>query len=154
MHFTSERFGKIEYDEAEVIRFPQGVVGFPDMTRFFLYSDERVAPLAWLHSLDDPALAFLVSDPFLFFPEYEVNVKLPPALRKQMGEQQDLRVLAIVTIQSDFSKSTVNLLGPLVVNARTRNGWQIILEDERLSTRNPLFSELKLDEGEEGIKAG
>lgn len=139
MEFISERFGRIEYNEAEVIRFPQGVVGFPDMTRYFMYADERVAPLAWLHSLDDPGLAFLVCDPFLFFPEYEVRVKLPPALRRQMGESHELRVLAIVTIQADFAESTVNLLGPLVINAQTRNGWQVILDDEELGTRHRLF---------------
>ena len=139
MEFISERFGKIEYNEAEVVRFPQGIVGFPDMTRYFMYSDERVAPLAWLHSLDDAGLAFLVCDPFLFFPEYEVRVKLPPALRRQMGESKELRVLAIVTIQADFAQSTVNLLGPLVINAHTRNGWQVILDDEELGTRHLLF---------------
>ena len=139
VEFISERFGKIEYDEREVIRFPQGMVGFPDMTRYFMHTDERVAPLAWLHSLDDGNLAFLVCDPFLFFPDYEVKVQLPPALRKQMGDPADLRVLAIVTIQTDFASSTVNLLGPLVINARTRNGWQVILEDEDLGTRHRLF---------------
>jgi len=139
VEFNSERFGKVEYNEAEVLRFPQGVVGFPDMTRYFMYADKRVAPLAWLHSLDDAGLAFLVCDPFLFFPEYEVRVNLPPALRRQMGESQDLRVLAIVTIQSDFAESTVNLLGPLVINARTRNAWQVILDDEDLGTRHRLF---------------
>lgn len=141
MEFVSERFGKIAYNEAEVLRFPGGLIGFPDMTRFFLYDDERVAPLAWLHSLDDPNLAFLICDPFSFFPGYEVRVTLPAALRRQMGESDDLRVLAIVTIHPDFARSTVNLLGPLVINARTRNGWQIILEDEQLSTRHILFAE-------------
>lgn len=141
VEFNSERFGKIEYDEAEVIRFAQGVVGFPDMTRFFLHSDPEVAPLAWLHSIDDPNLAFLVVDPFLFFPQFKVKVKLPPPLREQMGQGNDLRVLCIVTIQSNFARSTVNLLGPIVINARLKNGWQIILDDESLSTRQPLFPE-------------
>jgi len=142
VEFVSERFGKITYNESEVIRFPQGLVGFPDMTRYFMYADERVAPLAWLHSLDDANLVFLVVDPFTFFPEYEVSVKLPAMLRRQMGDPQDLRVLAIVTINADFARSTVNLLGPLVINARTRNGWQVILEDEDLSTRHRLFPEV------------
>jgi flagellar assembly factor FliW len=141
VEFISERFGKISYEEAEVLRFPQGLIGFPDMTRFFLYAQEDVAPLAWLHSLDDRNLAFLVVDPFSFFPEYEVRVKLPGSLRRQIGESADLRVLSIVTIQADFARSTVNLLGPLVVNARTRNAWQVILEDEELSTRHYLFSD-------------
>lgn len=139
MQFRSERFGFVEYDETEVLRFPQGLVGFPDMTRFFLHADEQVAPLAWLQSLDDAGLAFLICDPFMFFADYEVRVKLPAALRQQMGESADLRVLAIVTIQPDFAKSTVNLLGPLVLNARTRNAWQVILDDEELSTRHRLF---------------
>ena len=139
MEFISERFGKIEYDEAEVIRFSDGLIGFPGMCRFFLYVDERVAPLAWLHSLDDANLAFLVCDPFIFFPDYEVRVTLPGALRKQIGESHYLRVMAIVTIHADFAQSTVNLLGPLVINARTRNGWQIILEDDELTTRHHLF---------------
>ena len=70
---------------------------------------------------------------------------MPAALRRQMGETADLRVLCIVTIHSDFARSTVNLLGPLVVNARTHNGWQVILEDEELSTRHPLFPQVAKD---------
>jgi flagellar assembly factor FliW len=151
VEFLSERFGKISYDEAEVIRFPQGLIGFPDMTRFFLYAQEEVAPLAWLHSLDDTNLAFLVVDPFSFFPGYEVRVKLPTTLRRQMGESNDLRVLSIVTIHADFARSTVNLLGPLVINARARNGWQVILEDEGLSTRHILFSDVMEDEEAQAI---
>ena len=146
MEFVSERFGRISYEEAEVLRFPQGLIGFPDMTRFFLYAQEEVAPLACLHSLDDGNLAFLVVDPFTFFPEFEVRVKLPSILRRQMGESADLRVLSIVTIQADFAHSTVNLLGPLVINARTRNGWQVILEDEELSTRHYLFPDMLAEE--------
>jgi flagellar assembly factor FliW len=147
VQYNSERFGKLDYDEAEVIRFPHGLIGFPDMTRYFVYNDTRVDPLAWLHSLDDPNLAFLICNPFSFFPDYEVRVKLPGELRRQIGDTGDLRVLAIVTIAADFARSTVNLLGPLVVNARTRNGWQIILDDADLSTRhlllNPAIGELE-----------
>lgn len=150
MEFLSERFGKVAYEEAEVVRFPQGLIGFPDMSRFFIYAQDEVAPLAWLQSLDDANLAFLVVDPFLFYPEYEVKVKLPAALRRQMGETTDLRVLCIVTINSDFARSTVNLLGPLVVNARTHNGWQVILEDEELTTRHLLFPDLAKEEAKVG----
>ena len=63
-----------------------------------------------------------------------------------MGETVDLRVLCIVTIHSDFGHSTVNLLGPLAVNARTHNGWQVILEDEELMTRHPLFPQVPKEE--------
>ena len=141
MEFNSERFGKVSYEEAEVIRFPQGLAGFPDMTRFFLYHDERIAPLTWLHSLDDPGLAFLAVDPLTFFPGYKAHVKLPRALHRQLGASSEWRMLSIVTVAPDFANSTVNLLGPLLINAKTRNGWQVILEDEELSTGHLLFSE-------------
>jgi flagellar assembly factor FliW len=139
LQYHSDRFGKIEYDEAEVIRFPQGLIGFADMHRFFLHHDKGIEPLCWLVSLDDPGLAFLIVNPFLFFNDYEDKVKLPKVLRSQMGEAADLRVLCIVTAAANFALSTVNLLGPLVINARIRNGWQVVLEDEELSTRHFLF---------------
>jgi flagellar assembly factor FliW len=138
--FNSERFGRIEYSEKDVIRLPQGLVGFPDMTCFFFHRDEQVSPLVWLHSQDDPNLAFLLADPFEFIPGYSLRMHLPKSMRREMGTEEDLRVLAIVTIQPDFSQSTLNLLGPLIVNKVTQNGWQVILEDDTLSTRHPLFA--------------
>ncbi len=141
MDFLSERFGRVNYDEQSVLHFPQGLVGFPGMTRFFLLRDDRLDPLVWLHSIDDPNLAFLVCDPFEFFTDYELRMRLPASMRSAMGKSDDLHVLAIVTPQSVFSRSTVNLLGPLVINTLSRIGWQVILDDEQLSTRHPLFPE-------------
>lgn len=140
MDFNSERFGRISYEEPQVLRFPQGLIGFADMKRYVIHGDARIEPLCWLQSLDDAGLAFLVVNPFLFFTDYEVKVRLPKALRAQMGDAEDLRVFCIVTAHPDFSRSTVNLLGPLVYNERSRNGWQVVLEDDSLSTRHPLFS--------------
>jgi flagellar assembly factor FliW len=136
---SSERFGRISFEETQVLRFPQGLIGFADMKRYIIHSDERIEPLCWLQSLDDPGLAFLVVSPFIFFTDYEVKVRLPKALRAQMGDADDLRVFCIVTAQADFARSTVNLLGPLVYNEKNRNGWQVVLEDDSLSTRHPLF---------------
>ena len=45
----------------------------------------------------------------------------------------------IVTIHPEFSRSTLNLLGPLIINSAEQNGWQVILDDDSLSTRHPLF---------------
>lgn len=141
MEFLSERFGLVSYDEQSVLSFSQGLVGFPGMTRWFMLRDERLEPMVWLHSLDDPNLAFLLCDPFLFFTDYELRLRLPASMLRSLGEQQDLHVMAIVTPNSVFSRSTVNLLGPLVINMRTHQAWQVILDDEQLGTRHPLFPE-------------
>lgn len=139
MIFNSERFGRVEYTEQDVVRFPQGLVGFPDMTCFFIHRDERVSPLVWLHSQDDPNLAFLLADPFEFIPNYSLKLHLPKSVRREMGSEEHLRVKCIVTIHPEFSRSTLNLLGPLIINSAEQNGWQVILDDDSLSTRHPLF---------------
>ena len=139
MIFNSERFGRIEYSEQDVIRFPQGLVGFPDMTCFFIHRDERVSPLIWLHSQDDPNLAFLLADPFEFIPGYSLKLQLPKSMRREMGSEEHLQVKCIVTIHAEFSQSTLNLLGPLIINTEAHNGWQVILDDDTLSTRAALF---------------
>jgi flagellar assembly factor FliW len=139
VEFLSERFGKISYSEGDLLHFPQGLVGFPGLTRYFLFEEERLLPLVWLHSIDDPNLAFLVCDPLTFCDAYQEHLHVPPSVRRQLGEPEDYSVLAIVTPQAVFSRSTINLLGPLVVNANSRSGFQLILDDESLSTRHPLF---------------
>ena len=47
----------------------------------------------------------------------------------------------IVTLNKvEFSLSTANLLGPILVNIRTKRGKQIILDDGRYSTKHPILS--------------
>ena len=69
----STRFGEIEFDDERVITLPQGIIGFGDKKRFVLVQpDEKDAVFFWLHSADDPDLAFVVTDPRYFIPDYRV----------------------------------------------------------------------------------
>ncbi len=141
--FESQRLGLIEYREEDVLTFPHGLIGFASLTQFVLVSDPRLSPFLWLQSLDDPGVCFLVVNPFLIFPDYEIDTELDPALRSEIGAVEELEVLAIVTVAEEFSDSTVNLLGPLIINRRKRMGFQIALTDSSYTTRHPLFSQAK-----------
>lgn len=130
MLIETSRFGEIEVSEDRVIEFPGGLVGFPGLVRFLVIDDEKSAPFRWLQSLDEPNLAYVAVEPKWVVPDYRVD--LPPVLAAQLGITQpdDLSVLVIVTIPQDPREMTANLKGPLVFNATTRKGAQLIIEDE------------------------
>jgi len=76
----THRFGEIDVPDQAVLLFPDGIIGFPQLQRACLLPYEpgsRSQPgsaLRWLQSLDDPALAFLTIEPFLIFPDYEIEL--------------------------------------------------------------------------------
>lgn len=71
IYFTSARFGDISVPESSVITLPHGMTGFPDRRRFVLL--DYIAPFSWLHSVEDPNLAFVVMDGGELGPSYELK---------------------------------------------------------------------------------
>jgi len=51
---------------------------------------------------------------------------------------QEAEVLTTVTVRRTPPEVTANLLGPLVIGARTRRAAQVVQDGDRYSTRQPL----------------
>ena len=73
MQIESTRFGRVEIADDAVINFPDGLIGLPG-TRYALIAQTESSVFLWLHSVDDPAVALPVANPWLFFGNYEVEV--------------------------------------------------------------------------------
>ena len=73
MKVYTTRFGEIEIADETIIAFPNGILGFPEQTNYALINTDDNSPLKWLQSLDDPALAFVVTNPNLFKPDYMID---------------------------------------------------------------------------------
>lgn len=152
MRIVSEKLGELDIDESTVLEFPQGLLGFGDARRFALIDTHDSGVYYWLQSLDDPALAFLAAIPWPFFPDYEFE--LPDADRDALGlvetadgeaarsgepgDEGNTMVLCLLTVDPESHDITANLLGPLVINAQTRVGRQVVLADSDFTTRAPL----------------
>ena len=136
--FQSSRFGELSVPESSVIDFPSGLVGFPRRMRFVML--DYKAPFSWLHSIEDPNLAFVVIDGFEFGKLY--NLK-PPIGDKDIDLQEadEFAVLIIVTVRSDPKLTTANLKAPVFVNIRNRKGVQVIYDNPELSTRHMLWGD-------------
>ena len=162
MEIDSTRFGRIVVDETRVITFPAGLVGFPDHNHFALVQTGEETFFFWLQSLDDPSLAFVLTDPTLFFKTYAVPLRDEarrglqvdgPAASDNAGERpadrsasspvtaeaaaQFLQVFVICNRVDDWL--TGNLLGPIVVNANNRLAQQVVLTEKKWTTRQPLL---------------
>jgi flagellar assembly factor FliW len=132
----SSRFGSFAVPTDRVLRFPEGLVGFPNYHRFVIVEHTRPGPLRWLLCLDEPDLAFAVADPAEFFPDYGAEA-LGCA---DLGHRDDLVVFAIVTIPRERPVAmSANLMAPLVVNVGTREARQVILDTDLYSTRHLLL---------------
>jgi flagellar assembly factor FliW len=130
MTIQSDILGPLEVGPEDRIDFPQGLIGFPACHRFVLVRAERDG-LFWLQSAEHGSLTFLLVDPFLFFPGYEVEVPPPDLAELGAGEEGDVAVLAIVTLpRGPGELPTANLQGPLVLNLRTRRAKQVALGEE------------------------
>lgn len=136
MLIESDQLGAVEVDETKVLTFPDGLLGFPDVTRFALLDAGDDGTYFWLQSLEDPQLAFLSAVPWAFFPDYEPELSASDQDALELTDAHDAIVLCLLTITDDAV--TANLLGPLVVNAVTRTGRQIVLGDSDYTTRAPL----------------
>lgn len=144
MRFNTKHFGEIEIADDKIITFSQGLIAFEEKKRFIIINDEdKNTPLAWLQSLDDPYLAFVIMNPFLFKKKYDIELSQEVVEELDIQEQKDVAVFAIVVVPKDINKMTANLLAPLIINERNRKGKQVVLNDKRYSTKHLIKEELK-----------
>jgi flagellar assembly factor FliW len=140
-HFTVEttRFGRITVETDKVITLPQGMIGFPRRTRYLFVQHRPDSPLHWMQSLDSGELAFVVVNPLLFEPKYEVVLGKAEMELLKVGDPKDVQVWVVVTIPPGHpEKMTANLRAPLVINLDQRLGAQVILDNQDLPVRKPL----------------
>jgi flagellar assembly factor FliW len=106
---------EIPYEDGEVITLPEGLIGMPDVRRFVVVPMEEFEPFCWLASVDSDKHRFVVVNPNEIVESYESGVSGC--------------ALAIVKISSDWTKTTINLRAPILIDKNARSGVQVILSD-------------------------
>ena len=151
MKIKTKVFGEVTIDDDKVIHFPSGIIGSPDMTEFALIHDEDkgTGSIHWLQSLQEPAFAMPVMDPLIVKPDY--NPEIEDELLSQIGklDPEEVLVLVTVTVPSDLTKMSVNLRGPIIINAVEKKACQVIVEGEDYAVKYPIYDILNA-----GKKAG
>lgn len=126
MNHRSKILGTIEYSAGEVFTFGDGLIGFPDDTRYILRSADRAGLMYWLICVDADGPEFLAVRPEKILPRYNLkslvyeNEKLS-FLRASLGEEH---LFCIVSVPENIRHTSMNLRTPLFLNSRTRTGMQ------------------------------
>lgn len=131
------RFGEVEYREENLLTFPEGLIGFGELRDFIVMPNEKEGPLFWIQSVDDPQVAFVLTDPTNFFLDYRVAPDQRERTKLGMKEGDECYVLSVVTVPPD-RKVTLNLAAPILYAPATNRALQVILEDTRYTTRHSL----------------
>lgn len=141
MIIPTRQFGPIEADEEKIITMPKGMPGFPGKARYIMLSHEELDPFLTLQSLDDPNLAFVLMDPFLFMTDYAVD--LDGAIREmgwRVEKPEELFLYTIINASGDTPETiTANLAGPLLVHTGVNEALQMVIPDERYSHKHFVF---------------
>ena len=121
------------------ITFPAGLPGFPQAHRFELAPwGPAGSPFLLLSSTEEADIGFVVVPPWVFYPEYEFELDTGTAERLALNASEDAVVFVVVTLRERPEDSTLNLLGPIVVNRHSHEAAQVVLPSAGYSVRAPL----------------
>ena len=136
------RFGDIEVEEEKILHFKNGIPAFEEEHEFLLIPYEEDSPILFMQSLKSPDLAFLVTNPFIFFPDYSFEIGDEATDALGIKSQEDLLIYAILTVpHGDVKKMTANLMAPVIINSKNNESMQLVLDKSPYKTKHPLFPE-------------
>jgi len=132
-------FEDLVFSPDDVITFPSGIPGFEKHTRFVVVAMPQCEPFSWLACVDGAALRFAIINPLVFIPDYSPNLSKEQMKELNIGDVRDLIMYAIVTIGDNPVDSTANLAGPVIINKNAKLGKQVLIDDNRYSTQDPII---------------
>ena len=131
------RFGEVEYDPSNTVLFTEGLIGFENLRDFIVMPNRKDGPLFWIQSVDDPEIAFVLTDPTNFFLDYKVVPDRRERTKLGIEDADECHVLSVVTVPPD-RKVTLNLMAPILFAPTTNRAIQVALENSKYKTREPL----------------
>lgn len=140
MKLKTKYIGEVSVDRSKMIHFPSGLPGFQNETEFVLlnFPGELSTTFQTLQSTKSANLAFIVTNPYHFYQNYEFKLDEQIIEQLEIEQEQDVAVITIVTLKNPFEKSTMNLKAPVIINFEKRLGKQYILNTDKYETRTPL----------------
>lgn len=143
MKITTTRFGELEVAKQDIINFQDGLLGFEQLKNFFVVDPGDQTLILWLQSTEDSSVAFPIIEPKIFKPDYAI--KLLPVEMQSIGIEtvSQSSIYTILTIPQVVTDMSANMKAPLVINNQNKVARQIVLQDNKLEVRYPIYKALK-----------
>lgn len=138
------RFGVIEFDRADAIRMPRGLLGYTEFREYGLSDlpNPGVSQFKLLQSLVEPTLSFVVA-PFNIECGAIEEDDLDGACRSLSITAENLAIVLIVATRKigPETQVSVNLRAPIFIDTLSQTGWQFVLPKDRYPIRHVIMSE-------------
>lgn len=142
MRINTTRFGRIDIEAGDVIRFMSGLPGLEDCREWALLADAANDALGWLQSTSRGDVALAVVSPRRFVPDYQVRIPRSELTPLAISDIRHAQV--VVVVGQNGTGLTLNLKAPIVINLEARTGRQVVasgelpLQYELTTSRPPL----------------
>ena len=138
MKIETRAFGQIEMDDDRVMKFVGPMLGFEGADRYALVDVDPGSPFKIMQLVSDSDISFLVTDPAVFFPDYQVQLSANQAAEIELTDPDKVAVMVVVNIEAGGARLTANLYAPVIVNTENLLGKQIILNGSSYKIDEPL----------------
>lgn len=138
MKINTKFHGQIDIEQNQRWTFPQGVPGLEDEKEWVILPIDGEDVFQVLQSTMTPEIAFIVMNPYILAPTYELVLDAPTIELLEIDQQEDVLILAVVTLREPFNTSTWNAQAPLILNAKTKKGRQMITNNTNYLVQTPL----------------
>ncbi|MFA6988693.1 MAG: flagellar assembly protein FliW [Candidatus Gastranaerophilaceae bacterium] len=145
MILKTAKFGEVEIQEDLIFDFIEPILGYEHLKKFALVDHKSDSPFKWLQSIEDENIALPVTVPSFFNIDYEFT--LPDNETEKLGleKAEDVLALNVVNVPNGRPQdSTINLIGPIVINVINKKAMQLVLLNTNYSVRHKLFNDDKL----------
>lgn len=143
MAIQTARFGQLKFADDEIVEFPQGVFGFPDLRKFALVDPADDTLILWMQSLEQPQIALPLLEPKIFKLDYTARLSATELRELKLENMSSSAVFSILTIPDDISMMSANLKAPIILNLKLRIGRQVVLQENEYGIKHLMFHELK-----------
>ena len=135
MNIETKYLGTVKVEKKDILQFSNGIPGFQQEKQFVLLGLPGNPLFQILQSIQTADLAFIVADPYHFYPEYSFELDDSTVEALQIQSREDVVVLSIITLKEPFMDSTINLKAPFIINPTITSGRQYILNTDHYSMK-------------------
>ncbi|MEH6965432.1 flagellar assembly protein FliW [Priestia megaterium] len=139
MKISTSYHGDIEIDNQQTLTFNQGIPGFLEETKFVILPLPEAEAFQVLQSIQTKELAFIITDPFQFFLDYDFQLEPQEIEKLQLQQAEDATVYVLLTMSDSVENITANLQAPVIINTKQQLAKQVILMNTAYETKHRLF---------------
>jgi len=144
MNISTLRFGELEIPDEKIITMEKPVLGFEQLKKYCIIEREDCEPFLWFQSLEDPAIAFLIVNPVIFYPEYRIEVNPKEIEELLVADVKTIETYVIVTVPQNPQRTSVNLQGPVLINTESRLAKQLVMVNSQYRVKHYILKSADL----------